>query len=282
MTDDLFLDYKEKLSVPLYKYYGNLDYARDVIDKHRIHFELPENYNDIYDSAAYLSDEDIEKAFTSGDVFIKALSIFMSNEENKTILKKKISPELRGKKQISTKEVVDIAITHLKKMQRKDVLDGLRKALALERIVVPSSQRISCFSENKDSLLMWAYYANCHKGLCLEFDLKSESTLANHCHKVQYTKHFNVGNFTYTYYTKSIEWSHEQEWRIVLFGPEYVETNSLKSVYLGYKIDDKQKLEFIELCKEHKLNLFQVKPSVIEYKLEFEQLLCAGESVSDN
>lgn len=31
---------------------------------------------------------------------------------------------------------------------------------------------ISCFSERKDSLLMWSHYANSHKGFCVEYDLK--------------------------------------------------------------------------------------------------------------
>lgn len=35
--------------------------------------------------------------------------------------------------------------------------------------------KIACFSEYKDSMLMWSHYANYHKGFCIEYDTsKSE------------------------------------------------------------------------------------------------------------
>ena len=40
-----------KVSIPLYKYYGQLEYARSAIENKQIHFENPDSYNDIFDSA---------------------------------------------------------------------------------------------------------------------------------------------------------------------------------------------------------------------------------------
>lgn len=40
-----------KVSIPLYKYYGQLEYARSAIENKQIHFEKPDSYNDIFDSA---------------------------------------------------------------------------------------------------------------------------------------------------------------------------------------------------------------------------------------
>lgn len=36
-----------KVSIPLYKYYGQLEYARSAIENKQIHFENPDSYNDI-------------------------------------------------------------------------------------------------------------------------------------------------------------------------------------------------------------------------------------------
>ena len=56
---NLFLKRYETLSIPLYKYYSNLEYAKDVIENSRIHFESPKTYNDIYDSTTYITDDQI-------------------------------------------------------------------------------------------------------------------------------------------------------------------------------------------------------------------------------
>lgn len=45
----------QNVNIPLYKYYGNIAYAKDAIEKHRIHLEMPAEYNDIYDSSYSIS-----------------------------------------------------------------------------------------------------------------------------------------------------------------------------------------------------------------------------------
>ena len=85
-----------------------------------------------------------------------------------------------------------------------------------------------------------------------------------------------MGNESYTYFTKSDQWQHEQEWRIVKYGDEYVETNTLKSIYLGYRINQKYVKEFISLGSKHKLDVYLVRPSISEYKLEFIQIVKEG------
>lgn len=52
----IFRSIRQTVNIPLFKYYGNADYARDAIENSRIHLEEPSLYNDIYDSSTNLTD----------------------------------------------------------------------------------------------------------------------------------------------------------------------------------------------------------------------------------
>lgn len=109
---------------------------------------------------------------------------------------------------------------------------------------------VCCFSEVYDSLLMWAYYADGHKGFCLEFDT-SDSAFAK-IHKVEYIESipkinpnriFNSDsgyNIELNLMTKSSAWNHEREWRAIHKekNKEYIYgLNALLGVYFGANID---------------------------------------------
>lgn len=83
---------------------------------------------------------------------------------------------------------------------------------------------IYCLSEKKDNLLMWSYYSDAHRGLCLEFDSAHKNTLFWEAFKVEYQEDYPVVNimdigksdmFQKALLTKSSHWKHEQEWRIL-------------------------------------------------------------------
>jgi len=109
-----------------------------------------------------------------------------------------------------------------------------------------------CFSERWDSLLMWAHYADSHKGVCLQFkDDSDPKKLPAGClfKKVRYSTHYpkldaaRVSEFEETLLlTKSTDWMYEEEWRFVApAGSEskgfdgLIEASpfSLQKIYLG-------------------------------------------------
>jgi len=100
---------------------------------------------------------------------------------------------------------------------------------------------IACFSECKDSVLMWSHYADMHKGICLEYDTNILSDfLLSHTHfrfnevdygksKMSKTRLKEYGSalvddcgikltndmlYLIAYY-KARCWSYEEEWRLV-------------------------------------------------------------------
>lgn len=274
---NLFLERYETLSIPLYKYYSNLEYAKDVIENSRIHFESPKTYNDIYDSTTYITDNQILNRYHSTEEIIEILDLFLEDKRKCQIFNDEFVVKYEDKDQIVLREIFEDFCTSFADVKMNELLVIFRTIYLLNSVYSSDDLKISCFSENKDSLLMWSYYANSHKGVCLEFDLVNDKELAENCHKVQYSKHFNAGDKSYIYFTKSEEWQHEKEWRIVTFESEYINTDSLSAIYLGCKMSAEDKFEFFKLAREYKLNLYQVQPSVREYKLEFKRILNKGE-----
>jgi len=79
------------------------------------------------------------------------------------------------------------------------------------------------FSTNPTNIIMWAQYANNHNGICLEVDIPKDTKSLKEVrytqqqplfvvHEVMNEKH---GRFLDLFYTKSIHWKHETEWRMV-------------------------------------------------------------------
>ena len=85
-----------------------------------------------------------------------------------------------------------------------------------------SSQFVACFSEVNNSFPMWGYYAADHKGMCLGYNL-CELIKEYQCMPIIYSDKllfYNEDDFERNILantlTKSDEWAHEKEWRIVI------------------------------------------------------------------
>jgi Protein of unknown function (DUF2971) len=145
---------------------------------------------------------------------------------------------------------------------------------------------VSCFSEVKDDLLMWAHYGGHYRGFCLEFRTNSE--LFSKVKKVAYTDQIptvdllplladaDVAEVVEALYcTKSKAWQYEREWRSIhsskgtLFG---YEARALKTVYFGPDIDPQARdLICIVLAAQNPMvELWHAKRSKTEFRVEFE------------
>lgn len=82
--------------------------------------------------------------------------------------------------------------------------------------------RIACFSEEKTNVLMWAYYAEGQKGICIEFDTDKDPLFFEKLYQVKYKDTIATAkltdyivNYRNVVLTKSTEWRHENEWRVI-------------------------------------------------------------------
>ena len=80
---------------------------------------------------------------------------------------------------------------------------------------------VLCLSANATSILMWAHYADAHRGVCLRFMPRNEFFLK--AQRITYSEPYptttifddNLARMKAMLLTKSDDWSYEQEWRIL-------------------------------------------------------------------
>ncbi len=138
-------------------------------------------------------------------------------------------------------------------------------------------------SSNCDDVLMWAHYANSHKGMVIGFELDSEE-LGVHLQKVKYVDSlpdWNIFNYLKfmegddTYHdmflsdlsVKSSFWSDESEYRIWRKSPRYFkfEEHQIKEIYFGVNCDSETKKVVLEILNFLPDN-FQISEMEIDKK----------------
>ena len=100
--------------------------------------------------------------------------------------------------------------------------------------------RLLCFSERWDSPVQWGHYANNHKGLVLQFNiddsLVEEVRYKKNRPQLKIDKLFAESNentaklIKRIMTTKYIDWSYEEEWRMILMKKEIYSDNNLEFI----------------------------------------------------
>lgn len=240
------VNFRKHVSNPpkmLYKYFKSIERVMDTIEGQYIHFETPDTYNDVFDSAISVSEEDFKRMPFAG------------------LTKSKIEPAfiLYGADyDLSEIKTAYDAFKLLENYLSESELDILKYGFIKPmKNVHAYNNKVSCFSEVNDSLLMWAHYGDSLKGACLCFDTSKDSALFSNAQKVQYTNlRPRIGNFN-EYFTKSIDWSYEQEWRIVVDQKEdIIHTNSCVGIIIGEKYPFSKAMKLQRFASTKGLNVF--------------------------
>ena len=141
---------------------------------------------------------------------------------------------------------------------------------------------VFCLSEVRDSLLMWAHYANSHRGICLQF--KGEQLLGT-AQPILYQRtrptvnpiiHSREEMLDRALLTKSADWAYEREWRAFHYksgaGLYDIPAPSLTGVILGSQISDADRESV--LCwvqaRQIPLKLYQATLSETEFRLRID------------
>lgn len=153
---------------------------------------------------------------------------------------------------------------------------------------------ILCLSEIPDSILMWSYYSDSHRGYIIELDIENnffnQKTLQhdelNYVRKVQYVTERPtmavmelVNNPTQILYTKSKIWEHEQEWRMIWGGIDsiplvdnkkgliQIDREVICSIILGVNASKKMIGAAQKFCKENCIPLKKMVSDPQKYQL---------------
>ena len=136
------------------------------------------------------------------------------------------------------------------------------------------------FSEvdNLTSLRMWGYYANNHKGTCLEY--KIDGLHLDYMLPVIYEKISSIRFKTieearrYFLCSRAVEWEFEKEWRLILKRDNYVFKKGTtikfikpKSIYIGCKAANEDEEAVRRCCRENGIKVFKMKQSKNAFEL---------------
>ena len=183
---------EEKYPSLLYKYYEIKKFLPKLLSGETLKFSCPFDFNDPFESrSCYQLDSSDE-----GRRFIREM-----------VNRRYTNPSLK--------------ISEARRIEKR-----FRTPLALEDNELANEviRRVGvcCFSEAKDSILMWSHYGNEHKGICIGFD--TSKSLFQLAWKVKYREEFPIVRrptdgedvlLEKTLLTKAACWSYEKEWRIV-------------------------------------------------------------------
>ncbi len=144
-----------------------------------------------------------------------------------------------------------------------------------------SKYKMSCFCEEWNSILMWSYYANKHKGVCLEFDITKLKTDKNPVYDKLRPVHYSLvrppisdtsqEDRSRCLLTKAAVWSHEHEWRLILSTTqEWLSFDCISAIYLGLRTDLSQKniSELINLAGRKHISKYKCTLHPMEYRIE--------------
>lgn len=157
--------------------------------------------------------------------------------------------------------------------------------------------RIFCVSDVNDNLLMWAQYAEEHKGAVIQFKCVPEKDTALCVAKpVIYSDKMPVLTvedlfkgeqviseyiLNEIYLTKSLDWKYEREWRVIVnqqdFNADYdlrgIFEEELAAVYLGCRMSHEDKNEIIDIIQAQRktVKIFESLKDKHKFKLLFNE-----------
>jgi hypothetical protein len=231
---------------------------------------------------------------------------FIDHQKIMNFSVRNLSPEIRAmlsvdevtsiEKQLPTAEQpMDVLIDTLMRSEDLDKRDALKamliagrkkqfEELAVGGDFMKAGFHLCSFSARMDSTLMWAHYAQNHQGFCIEYDIKSlppddlrsrfmfpvvyqdEVFDATECMLRVDTPEFNSIHLNRAALIKGVDWSYEEEWRLVfanslLEEPQVCKMPTPKAVYLGSHICSKNEAALKEICTKKGISMFKMKHS---------------------
>lgn len=162
-------------------------------------------------------------------------------------------------------------------LMSKQALDGMRKDLQKD----VDGAGILSLSKVRDDILMWAHYADSHKGLCFEFDGSTNCNFFGEAQPVIYGEYRPIPldedsgkQMERVILTKSPHWSYEQELRIVR--PNQARTliefpvELLTGVIFGCRMPERVRNTVKEWADEGgcRVAFFEAQPMAAEFGLD--------------
>lgn len=240
------------------------EWARQVVQDSRIYFTAPTAFNDPFDCRVVIQNDGTEEEWVA--VYLDELRKHGSGMPQAEI-------EARAK------------------AAAVDVMAGRGRETLIRSLQADVyGCGICCFSERPDDPLMWAHYAGCHRGICLAFSHRNEPFLGR-AQKVRYSVELPEVGFLHNspgdhidahLLSKSVNWSYEQEWRIVDTesgpGVKRFPPSLLEGILLGARIREEHRRRVCSWARGRnpQIPVHQARLHSSRYELEWETVFKPG------
>ena len=244
-----------KGELPRYIYkYASIETLTLILESSKIKFSKPSEFNDPFDCNISI---DTNNTIEEIDDYIKFLkhNHNLTDDQEKSIRQKFHNPD----------ELYAITNRSIKETKEKF--------------------GVTCFSKNANNLLMWAHYADKHKGVCMKFDILSDTDFFMTPFPVIYKKDYPIYNYfrnrdglgKFLLETKSKDWKYEREIRVMKEGSSLYEfkKNSLVEIIFGARSLAADRREIIHLAKARSFSSIDYKICIIsnsKFKLDITNL----------
>lgn len=257
-----FRNFKEKCPKYVYMYIPKIEYVESNVVNGRFHIQVPANFNDIFDSAYSLNENDFKNiAYTNAPI---EQFVYFTHVDYKKQVKEILYSNMNTSKRFDEA----LEILYKSNIDKKVLDEAKHLVLKYSSNMQAFNNKIACFTEVNDSILMWAHYANNMKGMCLRFDTEKDPILFKNLHKVIYSK-FRGDNFGFNFYfIKSLDWSYEQEWRIVVDQEDdFIYTKAIDAIIMGSRINIQDFMKCQVLATKYNLEIYKAEPDRNEFKI---------------
>ncbi|WP_018341964.1 DUF2971 domain-containing protein [Cytophaga aurantiaca] len=242
----------------LYKYRNWYDvHHKSLLTDKELYFVSAKEFNDPFDINIKL-----DYAALSIDEFEQYCINLLKTDDLTT---DELRKQLRNHPDFYTPEGLEL--------QAKLQIEELRKTLG-----------IYCLSAIWDSIPMWGYYGDSHKGYCIGLKTDNIYEKCSTLSEVSYQNEYpvliprvdlnNFDNFARQFSYKSISWEHEKEYRFIKlhFVNQIIKYNSkdVAEIILGFCMKPEYKVEILDICKTNfpDIPIYETELNPRQFKLE--------------
>ena len=181
----------------------DIERAEQIICQHQIYFPPPISFNDPFDCRPSFTFEATRNEMVAD-------YIQLSRKYGSGFGRKKIRQDIRD------------MFADPERDPRRPIAQARMRDSHTEHIT--KKVGVLCVSTVNDDILMWSHYADCHKGICIEFDGANEFMAG--AQEVQYAPERKAINpyrddkatsLEKALLTKSDHWKYEKEWRLIQY-----------------------------------------------------------------
>ena len=239
--------HQEKLPNFLHKY-RTIDSTKKMLENNSMWFSSPKNFNDPFDC-----------------------QIIPNTNNTESEIRKFLRDNIND---LSDSEIDNLAkITFNQPSKWKNTIEK-----TFDSII--NSTGICCFTENPKNLLMWSHYTDCHKGVCLKFNLLKDPSFfvyplpVNYQDKYPDYNHLGDRNdlIKDIILTKSSDWKYENEIRVMKLnkiGLVPFKKECLEEIIFGYRTEQKDIDSIMELSKSRGFNIEFKRSGVSTFDVTF-------------